>query len=253
MGIIEILIGVVFTLAVGVGVAVNTSATTTAEFWFARSCFGVAAAALLVAYVVWIWSAPRDPALRVLVGVLIGVLAVPGLAETLYWVNFREGLSQVRQIDQEAGQLNAVIQALRDSQGKLQNQQAANAIVLEILRQYDQLMAGVNVFEQFRGTPDDKDRVASALHTINTLKILLGSVQVVAMRQGNLLVIKTAPNTFHVTFAVPMRIPPTITCHAPPGITVNELEKTNIGVTLVFTPVTIPIDKLPPCEFSAEL
>jgi hypothetical protein len=76
MGLIEILIGVVFTLAVGVGVAMTTSASASAEFWVARGCFGVASVALLVAYFVWIWSAPRDPAWRVLIGTLIGVLAV---------------------------------------------------------------------------------------------------------------------------------------------------------------------------------
>jgi hypothetical protein len=256
MGIIEILVTVVFTVAIGVGVAITTSATsatTNAEFWVARGCFGLAGAALLAAYFIWLWNGPRDPSWRVLLGALLGILAVPGATEAVLWVNFRQQQSQAQQVGQEAAQLATVIQALRDSQNNLRNQQAANVIVGQILWQYDHLIAGVGAIEKFSGTPDEKDRVASALHTIETLKVLLGSVQVVATRQGSLLIIKTAPNTFRVTFAVPMRIAPAIACHAPPGVTVNELEKTNIGVTLVFTPASIPIEKLPPCEFSAEL
>jgi hypothetical protein len=253
MGLIEILIGVVFTLAVGVGVAMTTSATTGAEFWVARGCFGIAGAALLVAYVFWVWSGPRDPSWRVLAGAIVGVLVVAGTTETILWVNFRQQQSDAQKVSQETAQLAPVIQALRDAQDNLRNQEAANAIVGLILQQYDQLIAGVSTFEQFRGAPDEKDRLASAQHTIESLKILLSGVQVVATRMGNGLVIKTAPNTFRVTFPVPTRIPPNITCHALPGVTMTELEKTNIGVTLIFTPMTILINTLPPCEFSAEL
>jgi hypothetical protein len=252
MGPIEILISVVFTLAVGVGVALNTSATTPAEFWIARGCFGIAAAALLAAYIVWLWDGARDPALRVLLGALIGILVIPGTVEALNWVNFREGLTQAQKVSQDTGQIETVVQALRDAQNRLQNQQAAQAIVGEILRQHDLLTSAISSFEKFRGTPDEKDRLAAALHTLDTLKVLLGSVQVVATRQGNSLTIRTAPNTFRLTFPVPMRIPPAVTCHAPEGVTVTELEKTNIGVTLAFSPASIPITTLPPCEFSAE-
>ena len=152
MGPIEILIGVVFILAVSVGVAMNTSAATPAEFWIARGCFGVAAVALLTAYIVWICTEPRDPALRVLLGVLVGILVVPGTVETLNWVNFRESLSQVQKVSEEAGQIDTVVQALRDAQNKLQNHQAAEAIVGEILREHDQLVTGIDTFEKFRQT-----------------------------------------------------------------------------------------------------
>lgn len=253
MAPIEILIGVVFTLAVGVGVALTTSGTSSAEFWIARGCFGLASAALLTAYIFWVWSGPRDPSWRVLLGALVGVLAVAGTTETIFWVNFREQKSEARQISQATGQLAAVIQALRDAQASLRNQEAANAIVGQILQQYDRLVGGVTVFEKFSGTPDEKDRLASAIHTINSLKVLLTSVQVVAVRSGNMLVIRTAPNTFRVTFSAPMRIPPNIICRIPPGMTISELEKTNIGVTLIFSPATIPVETLPLCEFSADL
>jgi hypothetical protein len=253
MAPIEILLGVVFTLAVGVGVALTTSGTTPAEFWIARGLFALAGAALLAAYVVWIATGPRDPSWRVLLGALVGVLAVAGTTESLFWTGFRERLATAQQLGQQTIELQPLITALKEEQAKLRNQEAASAIIGQILLQYDQLVNATQNFEKLTGSADEKDRIAAALHTIETLKVLLRSVQVVATRQGNLLIIRTAPNTFRITFAVPMRAAPAVTCNTPPGVTFNELEKTNIGVTLVFTPAAIPVDTLPPCQFSAEI
>ena len=57
------------------------------------------------------------------------------------------------------------------------------------------------------------------------------TVRLIDTPQGRGLVIKTARNTFRVTFPVPMRVPPEITFRQlPSGVTANVIEKSNIGI-----------------------
>lgn len=58
-----------------------------------------------------------------------------------------------------------------------------------------------------------------------------------------MLIIKTAPNVFRVTFNVPMRIAPKLTFYnLPSGSMANVVELSNVGFTVVFTPADIPIE-----------
>ena len=146
-------------------------------------------------------------------------------------------------IKQEANDLGPIIQALKRSQDDVANKEQSLDAVKHILSQYDQLMNGISTFEQMTGTPNVKDRLASAEHILNDLKLSLGAVEV--RQNGGLLIIKTGQNTFRVTFAVPMRIAPAITIPTPPGVTANITEKSNIGFTVQFTPLSIPIEHFP--------
>jgi len=135
----------------------------------------------------------------------------------------------------------------------LESEQTKN-LLGRIVSQHDQLLAGINVQEQFAGTKRIEDRLVAAEHIINELKVVLGDVKPFQMPQGQGLIIRTAPNTFRVTFPVPMRISPNVTFrNVPTGSTPNIIEKSTVGLTVIFTPPTIPVKTLPPMEASADL
>jgi hypothetical protein len=92
--VIELLLGVIFSVALGAAFTMTTSAVTAAEFWIARACFVVAASAAAVAYLVWrerwrsrpISSLPAEIAF----GMLAGLVVFIGLPASQYWVHLRE-------------------------------------------------------------------------------------------------------------------------------------------------------------------
>lgn len=90
MGVVEILLGVVFTLAVGTGFSMTTGATTSAELWVARSAFIVAALALCGTYAYWVMREEQPVLLRLLVAAFIGLAVVVGTTEAMYWIGGRE-------------------------------------------------------------------------------------------------------------------------------------------------------------------
>jgi hypothetical protein len=93
MGAVEILLTVVFALALGTGVTVTTSATI-GEFWIARTCYVIAAIALIAAYLVWLRKSRQRPissmAWEILLGVITFGLVVIGTPAALFWINSRE-------------------------------------------------------------------------------------------------------------------------------------------------------------------
>lgn len=159
-----------------------------------------------------------------------------------------DNIKQIVGVAQSEQSLSVLIGALRDSQQQVAGHEQSQEIIRRILAQYDQLQAATSTFEKFTGTPNVKDRLATAEHIIDELKVQLGNIQYrqIVQGQGPALIIKTAPNTFRITFPVPMRIAPDIQFGSlPPGVTANVIEKSNIGFTVVFSPLSIPIDHIP--------
>jgi hypothetical protein len=93
VGAVAILLSVVFTLALATGVTVTTSATI-GEFWIARTCYVIAAIALIAAYLVWLRKSRQRPlssiAWEVLLGIVTFGVVVIGTPAALFWVNSRE-------------------------------------------------------------------------------------------------------------------------------------------------------------------
>jgi hypothetical protein len=94
------------------------------------------------------------------------------------------------------------------------------------------------------GQENVRDRIVSSDQIIENLRLLLGVTQTTPGPGGQALLINTAPNTFRVIFAVPMRIPPRLEFpNLPEGVSANVVEKTNVGFTVVFTPQSIAVNK----------
>ena len=161
--------------------------------------------------------------------------------------------SKADEISRELKTISIPIETLRRYEQQAQSNDQSFDVLRRLLSQYDQLQSAVTLREKFIGKEDAQGRIATADHVLNELHALLNVARTAPGPGGQALIIKTAPNTFRVTFAVPMRVPPSLSfSHIPEGVEVHIIEKTNIGFTVVFTPTTIPVETFG-MEANAEL
>jgi heme/copper-type cytochrome/quinol oxidase subunit 4 len=88
--VINILISVVFAIAIGLAVTVTTSASAGYEFWIARLLYLLAAISVAVAYFLWIATHSEASISTVSFGLVAAVLIVIGIPASFYWVDRRE-------------------------------------------------------------------------------------------------------------------------------------------------------------------
>lgn len=89
MGLVELLVSVTFvTLSVGVGFGMSNS--TPGEFLFAKWCFVVSALVAIATYFYWINDGERTHFARITLGILVGLLVLPSLAEALSWLDGKQ-------------------------------------------------------------------------------------------------------------------------------------------------------------------
>ena len=222
MGPIEILLGVAFPLVLGAGLTLVTAGNSPGEFWAGRVCF-ILSAADAAGLVVWWLYVSREASWKLGLGAVFAVVIVLGLPGVLKWADIRETAAleeRKARVVAGADQVAPLIEVIRQQQHRLAGQEQAQGIVKRILDQYDQLQKGVEVFEQRTGRANQQDRLAAAEHIMKELHAAMnGAVQLIATPDGRALVIKTGPNTFRVTFPVPMRVAPAITFHRLPAFT----------------------------------
>ena|ERR1700688_1919337 len=257
MGPIDILLSVAFPLLFGTGVALVTAGNGTPEFLASRICFVLAAADVASLTIWWLYNT-ENSSWKMILGATVGAIVIVGLAQMLKWADSREAASLAERqarIVRDAEQIAPLIKVIRQLQDKLNDEEQAERVTRRILAQYDQLIKGIEVFESFTGKANERDRVAAAEHIMRELQFAAtNTARLIDMPLGRGLVIKTAPNTFRVTFPVPMRVPPDIIFpQLPAGVTANVTEKSNIGFTVVFAPLTIPVETIPGFSASAEL
>jgi hypothetical protein len=127
-------------------------------------------------------------------------------------------------------------------------------LLSQILAKWVELQQSITRREKSTGLADP-----AAYRTVDnqireTLTALLGNVEARATRQGNALIIKTGPNAFRLLYAVVMRVTPNVTFpNLSAGVTANVIESSAVGFSVIFTPATIPIERLPTVIASAEL
>jgi hypothetical protein len=145
-------------------------------------------------------------------------------------------------LEKRVGDLAPLIEAVRKAQAADADQQMAARARRAILDQWDKLKAAMEFLERSTGRKDLEERNAVAEHILNELKALAQSTRVIAVKQGQGLVIETAPNTFRVTFPVPMRRVPDIGfVSMPPGCNATAVEVSAVGATIIYSPMTVPV------------
>jgi hypothetical protein len=88
-----------------------------------------------------------------------------------------------------------------------------------------------------------EERLAAAEHILNELAIVSRTVGIIPFAEGGgVLVLQIAPNTFRITLSQPMfRVPEVIVGDAPSGAKPEIEEKSTMGATIVFKPLTLPV------------
>jgi hypothetical protein len=185
---------------------------------------------------------------------MIGGPIVGGLMGAYFgYDNLSKRLNDERQQDRIEDRQKAVqegldnlaipVETLRRYEKIMASQKQKSDVLDRLLTQSDQLQTAIKNQSKFTGRIDQQEALIASEHILNEIRQLLGHVRTAALPGGNALIIKTAENTFHVTFPVPMRIPPRVTfTYIPDGATPNVLENSKVGFTVVFTPSSIPVD-----------
>jgi hypothetical protein len=91
MGLVELLLGVVFTVCVGLGFGLGAMGDAGGvEFIIARAAFAVAAIAVAGAFFYWLSEGDKDNRLIVIFGIVAGLLVFIGLPFSQKWLTIRE-------------------------------------------------------------------------------------------------------------------------------------------------------------------
>jgi hypothetical protein len=161
--------------------------------------------------------------------------------------NLNERLETTRHrahVETMLDEIKVPVETIRRYEAQSSADQQKTNVLRSIIRQYDQLRSAIAIQSRFAGQENVRDRIISSDQIMENLRSLLGVTQTVPGPGGQALLINTAPNTFRVIFAVPMRISPRLEFHSlPQGITGNVVEKTNVGFTVIFTPQSIAVTK----------
>lgn len=161
--------------------------------------------------------------------------------------NLKERLETNRnraRVETALDEIKLPVETIRHYEAQFSAAQQNTDVLRSIIRQYDQLRSAIAIQSRFTGQENVRDRIVSSDQIIENLRLLLGVTQTVPGPGGQALLINTAPNTFRVIFAVPMRIPPRLEfLNLPQGIAANVVEKTNVGFTVIFTPQSIAVTK----------
>ncbi|MDR3417917.1 MAG: hypothetical protein P4L83_17225 [Nevskia sp.] len=86
----DILIGVIFVLALGAGIGMTPAAETTNEFFWTKASYVIAALALAIGFFFWLFEEERHLAQRTILGSVVGMFIFVGIPELLSWVSSKE-------------------------------------------------------------------------------------------------------------------------------------------------------------------
>jgi hypothetical protein len=113
----------------------------------------------------------------------------------------------------------------------------------KIAAQYDRLRDAQSLFGSIQGKIDESQSAEINKQNVEDIKNALNNIESLATPFGAGIRIKLGPNLYRVIYPVPMRITPNITFTGlPSGVTANFNESTNIGFTVIFFPLSIPVD-----------
>ena len=250
MSFIEILWSVnALLLPLGIGAAIGMISLSPPEFGIARWCLIVPAIVIGATAFLWLLTTDRAGWWRLIVGVSVGAIVLGGLPESLRWVGDREKLASL--VSGAVIQLGPLIETIDKYQKELNARGQTDVVLQEILKKYDELQQTESLFEVTSGRrPNFEERLAMKTHIIEELRIIQSNTKQLQFRIAGAghgaLIIKTAPNTLHVTFSVPMRITPSLKFYnLPSGVKgVNLTAASPIGFTVAFEPsdIDIPIE-----------
>lgn len=243
---VSIALGVAFPMLFFTGLGLALASVSHTAYLVAKASFCFATLDLAVLLIWWLYTT-ESAAWKTAVGAAFGLAIVASLPEILRWVDGNEVTvitERGKRLNEQLTDLMPIIEALRQNQQALAQAQHAQQLAGMLLSSFDNLQKAIDQRGSASNARQAEDRLAVAEHIIRELKIILENVRTFKMPEGQGLIIKTAPNTFDITFPVPMRIPPNLTfSNLPAGTTPEISNKTNIGFTVIFRPLAIPVEQ----------
>lgn len=130
--------------------------------------------------------------------------------------------------------------AKRDLVAKFQDREAS---LKRIVGQYDRLRTAQSLFDSIGGKFNGEQYAEIDRASISDIKNALDSVELVVTPIGDVLKIKLGPNLYRIINPVPMVKAPSISFFSlPAGVSANVVERTNLGITVLFTPLSTRVD-----------
>jgi len=177
------------------------------------------------------------------IGAILGAFFSWIIAHWYYKKSTRDLNELFNSLMNEVKEIKPLVELVRQQQNSnIKNEQVLRTSKL-IINQFDNLTAGIFSMEKVTGIEEKNERISVLEHTLKEIRKSLGDFKTLDTPQGKILIIKFSQNSFSVTFPVPMRVTPKIEFfNLPMGSTPKIMESSNIGFTVVFEPVTIPVE-----------
>jgi hypothetical protein len=136
--------------------------------------------------------------------------------------------------------IDAVLRDYQSTRDLVAKFQAHDESLKRVVEQYDRMKVAQSLLARFLNVqPTDINE-----RSIEDLKSVLNNFEATATPMGSGLKIKLGTNLYRIIFPVPMRIAPAISIGGMPnGVTPMIVEKSNIGFTVLFLPLSIPVDR----------
>jgi hypothetical protein len=229
-------------------VTVFTAAAAPWEFWIAKGLIASGSLWLFLSYLIWLWQTRDHPAIGLGIKLFLGGLAVIGaIASGIVLIEYSD-FREIAFLKQEDAKKSVDSSALVIQQLSRQDYSDQRAIAVQkaILAQWADIESARKLLAEHGRFWPKEDRLEAAEHVLKEMEIVQRSVGVINFLQGGgSLILEIAPNTFRITFPVPMFRVPTITGGGSPNGTTMEVEEVSrVGATLVFKPVSQPVTLL---------
>lgn len=135
---------------------------------------------------------------------------------------------------------------LRDyqTQRDLAAKYAAHDELLKIIAaQYDRLRDAQSLFRSIQGKTDEGQSAEINKQNVEDIKNALNNIESIATPFGAGIRIKLGNNLYRIIYPIPMRITPNVMfIGLPSGVTPTLNKSTNLGFTVIFFPLSVPVD-----------
>ena len=162
---------------------------------------------------------------------LLGLLVIAGMV-WVAWAPVRDQYAKDSRLQQDGSEIDQLARYKEHDQS-----------VQKIVDQYARLKKAESIYEFYAGRLSGEQRDAIDRQEVDDLTAVLRNYEAIATPVGDGLRVRIGMNTFRVIFPTPMRIIPKVTITGlPPGSKATIADPSTIGFTVVFTPLSIPIE-----------
>lgn len=152
--------------------------------------------------------------------------------------------SQLSQINERLGPLNDQLTMIRVYEKVLAQANERDQVLSAVLAQYERMKLAAEAFDRLRNQAPVSESEELAQSMLSIIRADLTPIHIDPALPSRPLIMKIGANTYRVLFSVPMRIPPALQFTGiPQGSTATVLEISRFGFTVVFAPLSFPVEQ----------